>query len=146
MNLKNVNWLAIIVSVVACMAIGFLWYGVLFMDQWMVVNDISMDGETMLKNGAAVDPSPTPMIINTIAMLVYALFMHWILSRSNSLTLKGGFMTGLTFGIVLYIGITVNNLFSVTSYEATLIDGAYAIVLWTIIGTIIGAWPKKAKA
>ncbi len=146
MNFKNVNWLAIILAVVASMAIGFLWYGALFMDQWMVVNNISMDGETMLKNGIEVAPSATPMIANTIAMVVYALFMHWLLARSNSLTLKGGLTTGLTLGIILYIGIAVNNAFSVTPYESTQIDGLYAIVLWTIIGIIIGAWPKKVKA
>lgn len=145
MNLKNVNWLAIIASVIASMAIGFLWYGALFQDMWMAGNGITMDGEAMLKNGTEVPISSTPMIINTIAMLIYALFMHWLLERSNSQSLIGGLKTGFILGLILYIGITVNNLFSSTHYDLTLIDGSYAIVLWTVIGSIIGGWQKKVK-
>ncbi|MFK8037787.1 MAG: DUF1761 domain-containing protein [Crocinitomicaceae bacterium] len=148
MNFKNVNWLAILLSLVACMGIGFLWYGGLFMDQWMAANGITLGegGETMIKNGVEMPPSATPMIVNTIAMIIYALFMHWLLERSNSFTLKGGSTTGLTLGVILYIGIVLNNMFAMTPYDLTMIDGSYAVVLWTVIGTIIGAWPKKNKA
>lgn len=146
MNLKNVNWLAIIASVVASMGIGFLWYGYLFMDQWMVENGITLGetGETMIKNGVEMDPSPTPMIVNTVAMIGYALFMRWLLGKSNSLTLAGGFKMGLILGLIMYMGQAVNNMFAQTSYSLTQIDGSYAIVLWTVIGTIIGAWQKKS--
>ena len=148
MNFKNVNWLAIIAAVIASMAVGFLWYGYLFLDQWMVENGISMgaSGETMIKDGIEIAPSSKPMIVNTVAMFIYALFMRWLLEKANSLTLVGGFKMGLAIGLILYMGLAVNNMFALTSYTLTQIDGSYAIVLWTVIGTIIGAWQKKAKA
>ena len=145
MNFKNVNWLAIIVTIIACNALGFLWYGSLFQDQWMAANGFAMDGDTMLKNGEAVSASQAPMIVNTIGMIVYALFMHWLLERSNAQSLGGGFKTGLFMGFVLYFGITIGNMFAMNDYEITLIDGSYTLVLWTVIGVIMGAWPKKAK-
>ena len=148
MNFKNVNWLAIIAAVIASMAVGFLWYGYLFLDQWMVENGISMgaSGETMIKDGIEIAPSSKPMIVNTVTMFIYALFMRWLLEKANSLTLVGGFKMGLAIGLILYMGLAVNNMFALTSYTLTQIDGSYAIVLWTVIGTIIGAWQKKAKA
>ena len=148
MNFKNVNWLAIIAAVIASMAVGFLWYGYLFLDQWMVENGISMgaSGETMIKEGIEIAPSSKPMIVNTVAMFISALFMRWLLDKANSLTLVGGFKMGLAIGLILYMGLAVNNMFALTSYTLTQIDGSYAIVLWTVIGTIIGAWQKKAKA
>lgn len=145
MNFKNVNWLAIIAAVVASMAIGFLWYGNLFMDQWMAGNGfvLSESGDTMIKNGEEISPSIKPMIVNAFAMLVYALFMRWLLEKSNALTLAGGLKMGLALGVIMYMGIAINNMFSMTSYTLTQIDGSYAVVLWAVIGTIVGAWQKK---
>ena len=67
------NWLAIAASVVVGMFIGFLWYGMLFQNQWMAGNGFTMEGDKMFKNGAEIPISSTPMIVNTVAMLVYAL-------------------------------------------------------------------------
>lgn len=146
MNFKNVNWLAIIAAVVASMALGFLWYGNLFMEQWMAGNGfvLSESGETMIRNGEEISPSMKPMIVNAVAMLVYALFMRWLLEKSNALTLAGGFKMGFVLGLIMYIGVATNNMFAMTENSLTQIDGFYAVVLWTVIGIIIGAWQKKS--
>ena len=34
MKIKKFNWLAIFAGAVACFFLGFLWYGVLFLDTW----------------------------------------------------------------------------------------------------------------
>ena len=31
----NINYIAVVVAAVASMAVGFIWYGVLFRKQWM---------------------------------------------------------------------------------------------------------------
>ena len=41
----KINWLAIVVSVVAGSIIGFLWYGLFFMDVWAAGNSLTFEGD-----------------------------------------------------------------------------------------------------
>ncbi len=147
MNFKNVNWIAIVLAVVAAMVVGFLWYGFLFVNQWMVGNGITYDEATkvMAKNGVAQPTSAMPMIMNTIAMVVYALFMHWLLNKTGDRNLKGGLTVGLVLGLVQLIGVYIGNSFAFNSHTLTLVDGSYTVVLFAIMGAIIGAMPKKVN-
>lgn len=138
----KINWLSIIAAVVAAGAIGFLWYGALFQPQWMAGNGITMEGEKMLKNGVEVPMSNTPMIFNTIASLIYALFMNWLIGKTGDNSWMKGGTLGFVFGLILMIGIFVNNMFASTSTSLSMIDGSYALVLWTVIGAIIGGMKK----
>ena len=87
------NWLAIIACVVAAMAIGFLWYGALFNEQWMAGNGITMEGDNMFKNGIPRPYSNSPMIINTIVMLIYALIMNWLIHKTRDTSVVKGFLS-----------------------------------------------------
>jgi hypothetical protein len=81
MDFSRINWLAIVASAVAGMAVGFVWYGALFTDTWMAGNGITTTGEgdamKMFKNGAEMPISNTPMIINSVTMVIHALLINW---------------------------------------------------------------------
>jgi hypothetical protein len=137
------NWLAIAVSAVAGMLIGFLWYGMLFQNQWMAGNGFTMEGEKMFKNGAEIPMSATPMIVNVIVMLVYALIMSWLLNKMNVSTWQTGATIGAGIGVLMVLGILTGNMFAQNPMSLTLVDGSYSFVLFVVIGAIVGGWRKR---
>lgn len=137
------NWLAIGASVVASMLIGFLWYGALFNTQWMAGNGITMEGEKMFKNGTEIPMTMTPMIVNVLAMAVYALVVNWLFGKMNVSTWQTGAIFGASIGLIMALGELTGNMFSNSPMSLTLIDGSYALVLFVVIGAIVGGWRKK---
>lgn len=141
---NKTNWLAIVVAVVAAMGIGFLWYGAIFQNQWMAGNGIVVEGTKYLKNGVEMDQSPMPMVFNTVAMVAYALILNWFLGRMGVTTWMGGAQVGAVIGAVMVLGIITGNLFAQRPSSLSMVDGSYSFVLFTIMGAIIGGWPKKS--
>ena len=143
--LNKTNWLAIIVAAVAGMALGFLWYGNLFLDDWMLGNGITLgaDEAEMIKNGEVIPMSSLPMIINTVALLIYALIMNWLIDKTGLTDLAGGAKLGAIIGFTGLMLIYVNNRFAHAPTSLSMIDGVYTLVLFTIIGAIVGGWRKK---
>ncbi|MCB0530854.1 MAG: DUF1761 domain-containing protein [Saprospiraceae bacterium] len=139
----KINWLAIVIIVVATMLLGFLWYGLLFQEQWMAGNGFTMEGEKMFKNGVEVPMSATPMIFNTIAMVVYALAMNWFLGRMGVNTWMDGAKTGAVVGLIMFVGVATGHLFANNPFSLTLVDGLYSLVLFTLIGAILGGMTKS---
>ena len=137
------NWLAIAASVVVGMLMGFLWYGMLFQNQWMAGNGFTMEGDKMFKNGAEIPMSATPMIVNTIVMLVYALIMNWLLNKMSISTWQSGAMVGGGIGLLMAFGILTGNMFAQNPMSLTMVDGSYSLVLFALMGAIIGGWRKK---
>jgi Protein of unknown function (DUF1761) len=148
MDFSRINWLAILVSLVACMAIGFLWYGVLFVEPWMAGNGITTTGEgaamKMFKNGAEVPTdSMLPMIINAVAMIFYALVMHWLAVRTSTTTWAGGATLGALVGLTHLFNVYVGNRFAMNPTSLSMVDGMYSLVIFSVIGAIVGGWRKK---
>jgi hypothetical protein len=144
MNNKT-NWLAIVASVVVSMVIGFLWYGALFQQQWMAGNGITVneDKTAMFKDGVALDMSNAPMIVNIFFMVVYAFIMNWLINKTNSYGWQSGMMVGLAVGVTHTMNVIVGNLFASNPSSLSMVDGSYSLVLFTVMGTIIGAMQKR---
>jgi hypothetical protein len=140
---RKTNWLAIAAAVVVSMIIGFLWYGLLFQNQWMAGNGFTMEGEKMFKDGVEIPMSSTPMIFNTIAMVVYALIMNWLLGRIGANTWMDGAKFGGAIGLLMAVGVYIGNVFAQNPMSLTMVDGSYSLVLFTLIGAILGGWQKK---
>lgn len=144
MNNKT-NWLSIVASVGVSMVIGFLWYGALFQKQWMAGNGITLneDETTMFKDGITLEMSMTPMIVNILFMIVYALIINWLINKMNSRGWQSGMMVGLAVGITHTLNVIVGNLFASNPSSLSMVDGSYSLVLFTAIGTIMGAMQKR---
>jgi hypothetical protein len=140
---RKTNWIAVVVSVVAGMFIGFLWYGMLFQAQWSAGNNITMEGEKFFKNGVEMSPSATPMIINLLAMVVYALLVNWLLGLANARTWMDGAKIGGAIGLILAINEHLGNMFAMNPSSLSMVDGSYSLVMFTLFGAILGGWQKK---
>lgn len=137
------NWLAVIVSILVTMGLGFVWYGFLFTDQWMAGNGMTMEGEKVLKNGVEMSMSATPMIFNTIGMIVNVLIVNWLLAKTGAKNWMDGLMTGGAIGLVMLIGVITGNLFAANPMSLSMVDGSYSLVIFAVIGAILGGWQKK---
>ena len=147
MDFSRVNWLAVLAAAVASMVIGFLWYGMLFVGPWMTGNGITTTGEgsamKMFKNGTEMPISNLPMIINTVVMFIYPLLFQWIMQKTNIRTWASGATVGFVIGLTHLLNIYVGNRFSFSPTSLSMVDGSYSIVLFTVIGAIVGGWQKK---
>lgn len=146
---SKLNWLALVVAVIAGMFIGFLWYGAFFMDAWSEAvgftgAGLETPGEEVLKHGKAVTLDPvTPMIINAVSMAIYALIMNWLVVQTNRTSFAGGAVLGAIVGVVPLMTTYVGNRFAMEPTVLSMIDGSYYIVLFAVIGGIMGGWRKK---
>lgn len=137
------NWIALVVSAVIGMAMGWLWYGMLFHELWMSGNGMTMDGEKMMKNGAEMPMSSLPMIVNAISLLVYAYCINWLVNKTSSFDLKSGAMLGAVIGVIHLFGIYTGNRFAGNPTSLSMVDGLYTFLLFTMMGALIGAWRPK---
>jgi hypothetical protein len=140
---NKTNWIAIIASMVVGMAIGFLWYGMLFNQQWMDGNGITMEGEKMFKNGVERPASMMPMVLNALAMIVYGILINWLVNKTSSFTWASGATLGAVIGLITLIGIYIGNLFAGNPLSLTMVDGSYSFVIFTLIGAVVGGWRKS---
>lgn len=137
------NWIALVVAAAVGMALGWLWYGMLFTNQWMAGNGITMQGEAAFKNGVEMAKSPLPMIVNTVSLLVYAYLMNWLINKSSSFDLKSGATLGAVIGTIHLFGIYTGNRFAGNPVSLSMVDGFYTFLMFTIMGAIIGGWRAK---
>lgn len=147
LDFSRINWLAVLASAVAGMAVGFLWYGALFVEPWMAGNGITVTGEgaamKMFKNGAEIPSSSLPMIINSVTMIVYPLLLAWLLQKTSIRTWSGGATVGLIVGLTHLFMVYTSNRFAQNPTSLSMVDGSYAVVLFAIMGAIMGGWQKK---
>jgi hypothetical protein len=113
----------------------------------MAGNGITVAGEgeamKMFKNGVEMPMSNLPMIINTVVLLIYPLLMSWILQKTNITTWMSGAGLGLVIGLTHLLNVYVGNRFSMSPTSLSMVDGSYSLVLFTVIGAIMGGWQKK---
>lgn len=138
----KINWIAVVAATVAGSVIGFLWYGLFFMDQWASANNLVIEGDKIIKNGVEVPPNNLSMVFNTLSMVVYALFLTWLINKTGDKSWVKGATLGFIIGVINWIGIYINNSFAMADGSLSLVDGSYSLVLWTVMAAIIGGLRK----
>jgi hypothetical protein len=133
MDLSKINYLAVLISAIASMVLGGLWYSpLLFAKVWMKENGFteeSMKGRNPL----------TPMISAFLLNIVMAFNLAMFLGESSD------FVWGLTAGALAGVGwvaisIGISYLFEGKSFKLFLINGGYSALNLIIMGGIIGAF------
>jgi hypothetical protein len=132
--LSNVNWLAVIAATVAAFMLGGLWYSkALFGNAWM--QEVGLSEDT-INNANMIRTFAGTFALQIIAATALAALI------GND----GSWMTGLNTGLwvgLLWISTAygVTYLFEQRSFRLWLINAGYYVVLYCIMGTIIGIWP-----
>jgi hypothetical protein len=131
--LSTINWAAVVVSTIIAFAIGGAWYSTaLFGNAWLE--------EVGLTEEAVNNANMARTFSGAFVLLFLAVTALAALLGPDSSWLSGlqsGLLIGV-FWIAAAYGITY--LFEQRSMRLFLINAGYNVVLFSVVGTIIGAW------
>lgn len=126
------EYVAVLVAAAGAYAFGAAWY-MMNAKPWMEATGITQE---QVEGGAG--KSPMPFIISAIMVIIVAGMMRHTFSLSGIDTVGKGFLSGLGIGAFLVAPwIVTNYAYSMRPRMLTVIDGGYAIIGCTIIGTIL---------
>lgn len=130
--MESVNWLAVLVAAIAAFAIGGLWYGPLLGKAWMRASGITEE---------KARSANMPMIFGLafVLELLAAIALAMFIGPEADLRFGAfaGFMTGAFF-VSTAFGVVY--LFEQRPLALWAIDAGYQVVLFTVMGAILGAW------
>ena len=131
--LAGINWLAVVVATVIAFAVGATWYSkALFGNAWM--EEVGLTDETMNSTNMPVTFGGT-FVLQFLSMTALAACLG---SDSTWLSgLEAGLLIGV-FWVATAYGITY--LFERRTMRLFMINGGYYVVLFAIVGTVLGYW------
>lgn len=136
-ELKQVNPLAVLVGVVILSFLGFVWYGMLFIEPWA-----DMQGLTEAQRNT--DPSIGTWISNIIATIIPLYVLGWLLIKMGVKGMVNAALVGLLLAFTFsFLPQMIGNMFAFKPYGLAWVTGGSDMVAMAIGGAILGAWPKK---
>lgn len=131
--LSDVNWLAVVVATVAAFFLGGLWYSkALFGNAWM--QEVGLTEEA-INNANMIKTFGGTIVLQIVSATALSAYL------GSGSTWQSGLHTGLWVGLFwIATAYGVTYLFEQRSLRIFLINAGYYVVLYAIMGTIIGAW------
>ena len=134
MGFTNVNFLAVIVCGIVAMVLGFVWYIPLFGKQWSALTGVS---SADMQAGSG----PMGYVMQFVAALIFSYAVALFVKPLVITTLIGGAKLGLLIGLgIVAASMAGGYLFNKRKLNLYLIDAGYQVVLFVIIGAILGVW------
>jgi len=130
------NYLAIAACALVNIALGMGWYGA-FSQPWMDGHGLTMEDATSMENPYL------PHIVGVATALTFGFLLTMIFRRMGVGGWIDGAMTGAAIGLFGLLGTIVGNMYSMSPFSLSLIDGGYAFLQFVIFGAIIGGWQKR---
>jgi hypothetical protein len=134
--MKGVNHLAVVVVVILHQMLGFLWYGVLFLNPWL---------SGLSKSTSEFNSSdPVPYVLDIAGWFLASYVMAWLIRKTNADS-PG---KGAVLGFILWLGLAVPALvphyaFAGLKPIVMVIDSANVLVACLMTGTILAAWQRN---
>ena len=129
----NVNWLAVVVSAVANMIVGAVWYSA-WAEPWL-------EGIGKTREWAEETQRPTDYAIAALNSLLMAFFLANVMAWAG----VSGFLSGLVVGLFMWLGFTgfsfaANHAFEGRSTLVWFINSGMYLVGLLVMGVILGLW------
>jgi surface polysaccharide O-acyltransferase-like enzyme len=140
MYFLGVNVGAVVVSALATMVVGFLWYSpMLFAKPWTIL--MGYDPNDKAKMDEMRKSAGPTYAMSFVASLLAAFVLGKIIGVSGG----GGAVDGLKIGLVVWLGFVATvqftgALFSRQPNKLYLINTGYQAVCFVVMGAILGAW------
>lgn len=138
MDLSAINWLAVVAAALVGFAVGFLWYGPLFGKPWMAAAGLS---EEQLAAGNMAKIFGLSLVLQFVMAFFLAIFFFGDPEAADMVNAGNGTLYGFLTGfgwVAMAIGVTA--LFEQRPTAYALINGGFWIVVFTLMGLILGAW------
>ena len=128
---QHINWLAVVVAAASPFVIGSLWYGPVFGKLWMRLTGIS-------KGTPGQNSMGLTMGLTAVLNLIIATSLALFIGGGNA---QFGFFAGLAAGLTFVaMALGVIYLFESRPFKLWLVNAGYQVVVFTLMGTILGAW------
>ena len=136
--MKSVNWIGLVVALVAGQIFGIVWYGNLFSAAW---------AKAMGLTEADFVGQEWRMALGVVNMLLILLALDFAMRRLGTRGWLPGAKLGLFVG--LFFGATVsalNYIYAAGPLVLLLIDGGYQVVSYALLGALLGGLRRAPKA
>ncbi len=140
MRVMGVNLWAVLVSALATMVVGFIWYSpLLFARRWMVLMGLDPDDKAKI---AEMQKSAGP---SYALSLVASALAAAVLGKIIAIATIGTALYGMKAGLAVWLGFVTtvqltNSLFSRQPAKLYAINTGYQLVCFLAMGAIMGAW------
>ncbi len=131
------NWLAVLVSAIASMILGWLWYGPLFGKVWInMMGFTKKDMDAAKKKGMAKS-----YLLMFISALVTASVISILVGMTGTSDAIGGMILGFWVWLGFVATITLSSvLWEGKKFSLWFLNNAYNLINLLIIGAILGFW------
>jgi hypothetical protein len=140
-SFAGINFWAVLVSAVATVVIGFLWYSpILFATPWMVL--MGFDPNDKAKLAEMQKGAGKIYGLSFVASLVSAVVLAKIIDIATVVTIPYGMKIGFAvwLGFVTTVQLT-GALFGKQPTKLYLINTGYQLVCYLVMGAILAVWP-----
>jgi hypothetical protein len=140
MKFMGVNLWAVLVSALATMVVGFVWYSpLLFGRPWMVL--MGYDPDDKAKTAEMQKSAGPSYMLSLVASLVSAA----VLGKINAIATINTPLDGMKMGLAVWLGFVTtvqltNSLFSRHPAKLYAINTGYQLVCFLAMGAILGGW------
>jgi len=133
--ISQINFWAVIVAALASFIVGWLWYGPLFGKLWMELNGFAPE---KLREEKGL-PMPLIMVVNYVATALAAFSIAMFIGAEADASF--GIFAGLMIAL-FWIGTSRLNdvLYERQPFRLYLINLGYNLVIYVIMGAVLGAW------
>ena len=133
--LNEVNYLAVLLAALANFVIGALWYSpLLFSKKWAEVVFKNQSFEEAVKGSNMAFIFTMAFLAGFIQAFALAMFLH-----SGASAMIGGIFAGIIALFFLAVNLYKNSLFERRPFTYVLINGGHDIVVFVVMGMILGA-------
>lgn len=134
MDYLSVNWLAVLLAMIASMALGAGWYIVLA-KQWVAATGKTMD---QIKSGSG--GQATPFIWSAVMQLVMAYFLALLTPMIlGEMTLANAVVVGIHLWVGFIItSMIINHRYQGMKWSLAVIDGGYMLGTVIVQGIVLG--------
>jgi hypothetical protein len=130
----TIDWLGILLAVVAAMVIGGLWYGPLYGKQWM--RSIGKTQEELKAQGPGLG-----YVVALLGALLTAIVSTYVTQWANA----EGFLEGVAIGAVMWLGYTISTVVTGGVFEGRpwgliMLNSGNALVTFAVVSGIVAAF------
>jgi hypothetical protein len=128
-----INWLSVLIAALAAFITGSVWYSpVLFGKIWQKEVNFKEEQRSRMN---------MPVLFVTVFVLQFVAAFFLKMFIGTSATMERGLVIGLIVSLAwISTALAINSLFTFKSFTLFLIDSGYYLVMFLIMGLILGIW------
>ena len=133
-NINGTSVLGILLASIGFYFIGFLWYGFIFMEKWMTLQGLPMDGEMQVM----------PMIWGFVITVIQVIGINYVLHQSGAKVLSTCAKIAAILGFLLAVPFaSYASIYAGAPLELFMIDASHLLVGYVVAGVILSAFRGK---